>query len=137
VSDQARITFEEESAVLVVRISGEVDLSNASVLERAIVEAVPNTLLGMVVDLSGVGYLDSAGVRMLANLAERFRWRQQQLRVAAPDGSRVRAVLSMAGADDLAPLDLTADVARERILGSSGGGSQGEDADGGGPEPRA
>lgn len=133
-NEQARITFEEEDAVLVVRISGEIDISNASELERAIAEAVPNTVLGMVVDLSGVRYLDSAGVRMLADLAERLGWRQQLLRIAAPDGSRVRAVLSMAGAEDLAPLDPTADVARARILASSTGGTSDERRSGEGDE---
>lgn len=128
-SDQARITFEERDAVLDVRISGEIDLSNASDVERAIVEAVPNTMRGMVLDLSGVRYIDSAGVRMLANLSERFRWRQQLLRAVAPDGSRVRGVLSMAGAEDLVPLDVTAEAARERILASTNEGSVDEHPD--------
>lgn len=133
-NEQARITFEGEGPVLVVRISGEIDLSNASDLQHAIVEAVSNTARGMVVDLSGVRYLDSAGVRMLADLAERFRWRQQVLRVAAPDGSRVRGVLSMAGAEDLVPLDLTVDEARARILAPP---KAGEGPNGKGDQSRA
>lgn len=115
----ARMTLEGDGEVLTARITGEIDLSNASELEETIVDAVPNTALGMVVDLSGVEYLDSAGVRMLVHLVERFRWRQQVMRAAAPDGSRVRGVLSMAGADGVIPVDATVTEAREWIVASA------------------
>jgi stage II sporulation protein AA (anti-sigma F factor antagonist) len=113
------MTLEGDGEVLTARITGEIDLSNASELEETIVDAVPNTALGMVVDLSGVEYLDSAGVRMLVHLVERFRWRQQVMRAAAPDGSRVRGVLSMAGADGVIPVDATVTEAREWIVASA------------------
>ena len=115
----ARMTLEGDGEVLTARITGEIDLSNASELEETIVDAVPNTALGMVVDLSGVEYLDSAGVRMLVHLVERFRWRQQIMRAAAPDGSRVRGVLSMAGADGVISVDATVTEAREWIVASA------------------
>jgi anti-anti-sigma factor len=113
------MTLEGDGEVLTARITGEIDLSNASELEETIVDAVPNTALGMVVDLSGVEYLDSAGVRMLVHLVQRFRWRQQVMRAAAPDGSRVRGVLSMAGADGVIPVDATVTEAREWIVASA------------------
>lgn len=115
----ARMTLEGDGEVLTARISGEIDLSNAAELEATIVDAVPNTALGMVVDLSGVEYLDSAGLRMLVHLVERFRWRQQVMRAAAPDGSRVRGVLSMAGADGVIPVDPTSTEAREWIVAAA------------------
>jgi anti-anti-sigma factor len=115
-TEPARMTLEGDEEILLARITGEIDLSNASDLEETIVEAVPNTAFGMVVDLSAVEYLDSAGVRMLVHLVERFRWRQQVIRAAAPDGSRVRGVLAMAGAESIIPLDATATEARARIL---------------------
>lgn len=113
------MTLEGDGEVLTARISGEIDLSNAAELEATIVDAVPNTALGMVVDLSGVEYLDSAGLRMLVHLVERFRWRQQVMRAAAPDGSRVRGVLSMAGADGVIPVDATVTEAREWIVAAA------------------
>jgi anti-anti-sigma factor len=119
VTGPARMTVEGDGEVLTARITGEIDLSNASQLEETIVDAVPNTVLGMVVDLSGVEYLDSAGVRMLVHLVERFRWRQQVMRAAAPDGSRVRGVLSMAGADGVIAVDATVTEAREWIMASA------------------
>jgi anti-anti-sigma factor len=119
VTGPARMTLEGDGEVLTARITGEIDLSNASEFEETIVDAVPNTALGMVVDLSGVEYLDSAGIRMLVHLVERFRWRQQVMRAAVPDGSRVRGVLSMAGADGVIPVDATVTEAREWIVASA------------------
>lgn len=113
------MVVEGDGGVLTARITGEIDLSNASELEETIVDAVPNTAIGMVVDLSGVEYLDSAGVRMLVHLVERFRWRQQIMRAAAPDGSRVRGVLSMAGADGVIAVDATVSDAREWIIAAA------------------
>jgi anti-anti-sigma factor len=119
VTKPARMTLEGDGEVLTARITGEIDLSNASELEETMVDAVPNTALGMVVDLSGVEYLDSAGVRMLVHLVERFRWRQQVMRASAPDGSRVRSVLTMAGADGVIPVDATVTDARELIVAAA------------------
>jgi anti-sigma B factor antagonist len=136
VTEAARITFEGAEDVLLARITGEIDLSNAPDLEETIVQAVANTALGMVVDLSAVEYVDSAGVRMLAHLVERFRWRKQFLRAVAPDGSRVRGVLAMAGVEDVIPVDTTASEAWERILEANAeAAEEGPDVTAGGKEP--
>ena len=54
----ADLTVEGQDGAVVARITGEIDLSNAATLERAMLDAVPNTAIGMVVDLTGVSYLD-------------------------------------------------------------------------------
>lgn len=114
----ADLSVVEEEAAVVARLTGEIDLSNAPSLERAMLDAVPNTAAGMVVDLSGVSYLDSAGIRMLGEMAERLRWREQRLAVVAPEGSRVRGVLSMAGAQDvIAFMDSFASALRAVVAG--------------------
>ena len=72
--------------VPVARIHGEVDASNARVLRARLVQEVPNTAMGMVLDLTGTDYLDSSGVQMLFEVADALRRRQQGLRlVVAPD----------------------------------------------------
>jgi anti-sigma B factor antagonist len=114
-SQLADLDIEEREGAVVATISGEIDLSNAATLERAMLDAVPNTASGIVVDLSAVSYLDSAGIRMLGEMAERLRWREQRLAVVAPEGSRVRGVITMAGARDVVGLEETADAARRRV----------------------
>jgi anti-anti-sigma factor len=116
-SGLASFVVSRNDDVVVGSLSGEIDLSNAMELERAIVDAVPNTTLGMVLDLSELTYLDSSGIRLLLSLAGRLRWRGQDLALAAPDGSRCRRVLSMAGIDGSVILERTVDTARRRLLG--------------------
>lgn len=113
--DLADLTIVRDGDVLLASLSGEIDLSNASDIERTIMDAVPNTAFGMLLDLSGVTYIDSAGVRLLLALADRFRWRGQELGLAVPEDSRIRRVLTMAGAEGALVLETTTDAARARM----------------------
>ena len=70
--------------VLVARVSGEVDLSNAASVTDRLIEATPNSATALVLDLSGTRYLDSSGVRMLFELAQRLRNRGQELEAGRP-----------------------------------------------------
>jgi anti-anti-sigma factor len=115
-NDLAHLSFDGDADVVVVAITGEVDLSNAAEVTSAIVAAAPNEAAGVVVDLSALSYLDSAGIRMLAELARRLDWRQQELRVVAPEGSRARKVLAISGAEPVLLLDATVDAARARLM---------------------
>ncbi len=114
-SDLASFVVSQNDDIIMGVLSGEIDLSNASELERAIVDAVPNTALGMVLDLSELTYVDSSGIRLLLSLAGKLRWRGQDLALASPDGSRCRHVLSMAGSDGSVILETTVDAARARL----------------------
>jgi anti-anti-sigma factor len=116
-SKLAQVAFEEQGRVVVARLAGEVDLSNAADLERSMLDAVPNTAEGMVVDLSVVSYLDSSGIRMLGEMAERLTWREQRFAVVAPAGSRVRGVLTIAGAESVVPFEDSLDAALDRVRG--------------------
>jgi anti-anti-sigma factor len=97
VTEHPNVAIEVEDGVVVAGISGEIDLSNAAEITDALLGGVPNEALGLVIDLSGVSYLDSAGVRMLAELDHRLGWRAQVLRVVAPEAWRNRRVLEIAG----------------------------------------
>ena len=114
-NDLAELAIVRDGGVLLASLSGEVDLSNASDIERTIMDAVPNTASGMLLDLSDVTYIDSAGVRLLLALADRFRWRAQELGLVVPEDSRIRRVLTMAGAEGALVLDTTTDAARARM----------------------
>lgn len=80
-----------------VRLHGEVDLSNAAALAERAERAVSNRASGLLLDLSGLTYLDSAGLAMLFRLARRLGDRQQVLRLVVPPTSRVRRLLVLAG----------------------------------------
>jgi anti-anti-sigma factor len=100
VSDLATFEVFESGEPIRAGLVGEVDSSNTRDLQIAIMGAMPRHTAGMVLDLSGLTYVDSAGIRMLLTLVGRFRWRGQELLLVAPEGSRARTVLALAGAED-------------------------------------
>ena len=101
----ARIEVTERDRACVVRIIGEIDVSNAGEIGSAIREAVPNGTSEVLVDLGGVEYLDSSGVQVLFQLVERLRSRRQDVRMLVPQGAPIRAVLELTGLPALVPLD--------------------------------
>ena len=80
-----------------VRLFGEIDISNAALFARALKEAVSNIDHELILDLSHVTYVDSAGIRVMFDLSRRLNNHQQRLVVIVPDGSGVRRSLSLGG----------------------------------------
>ena len=91
------VTFDRQDRVLVAHLSGEVDMSNAEGIGSAVLEAMGNDSLGVVLDLTGVQYLDSAGIYVVFGMRSRLRARSQSLRLAIPAGSPVDDALRLAG----------------------------------------
>jgi anti-anti-sigma factor len=89
----------------VLRIIGEVDISNARALSEAIEGAVGNDATTVLVDLAQTTYLDSAGVHLLIQLSERLKSRRHELRIVVPEGAPVRAVLELSGLAKVIPLE--------------------------------
>ena len=109
------VTIGVEDGIVIASLTGEIDLSNAAEITDALVGSVPNEALGLVIDLSDVSYLDSAGVRMLAELDHRLGWRAQALRVVAPEASRSRRVLAIAGLERVLSITTSVEAARSSV----------------------
>ena len=82
-------------AVGVVHLTGEVDIAQAQELRGHLLGAVRNEDLGLVVDLTDATYIDSVGVSLLFELAERLTERQLRLAVVLPADGLVERVLTM------------------------------------------
>jgi anti-anti-sigma factor len=91
------VTFERHGEVIVARLTGEIDMSNAEAIGAAVLDATPNDVLGVVLDLTDVRYLDSAGIYVVFGMRSRLRARGQVLRLVIPDGSPVDDALRLAG----------------------------------------
>jgi anti-anti-sigma regulatory factor len=74
-------------AIPVVQVRGEIDVTNAAGLHEAL---APLASPALVVDLSSVGYFDSAGFAVLDQLLS-----QAPVAVVAPPGSVVRTAMSL------------------------------------------
>ena len=97
-------TTSDDSGVVIARIAGEMDISNASGVEKQLTAAVPNSALGMVLDLSDLRFVDSSGVELFFRLAERLKDRRQRLAVALPEGAPVKRVFEIVGFSEKVPL---------------------------------
>jgi anti-sigma B factor antagonist len=93
----ADIQFSDRERVVIARLSGEIDLSNADSIENAIAEATPNHALALILDVSALDYLDSAGIHLLYKLREKLRARGQTLRLVIQDDSPAHDALRLAG----------------------------------------
>ena len=93
----ADLEVSRRNGVIIARVVGEVDMSNADDLRAALAAAIPNGAVAMVLDLTGVEYLDSAGIRMMYQLTEDVQARRQRLQAVIPSESMVTDVLRLAG----------------------------------------
>jgi anti-anti-sigma factor len=121
IDDLIGVEIEQRDEVVVARLSGELDISVAETTGRKIADAVPSSALGVVVDMSGLEFMDSSGVSMLFSLARQVGSHRQQLRVVAPPGRPVSRVLQIVEFDRAAPIDVdvesaVAELATRRTL---------------------
>ncbi len=114
-TDLATLESSRDGDLVIAVIGGEVDPSNARELGRRLSADVPNDAMGVVLDLTEVGYLDSSGVQMVFELAERLDSRQQRLAVVVPEGKAARKVLDIVALDSTAPVAATRDEAVARL----------------------
>jgi anti-sigma B factor antagonist len=90
--------------VVVARVTGELDVAGAARTGERIAAALPTYVLGLVVDLTELEFIDSSGVAMLFGLARKLDSRRQRLGIVAPFGGRVWRVLEIVEFERAAPV---------------------------------
>jgi len=90
-------TVDDDGRHVRFAVTGEVDLSNADVVQEALLRAISNEATTVSVDLGAVEYLDSAGLRLLYALARRLDTLQIALELVVPLDSPARRVVELAG----------------------------------------
>ncbi len=94
----------DDDEILVVGICGSVDISNSFDIAEAVLADGANTTLGVILDLSEAGYLDSAGVHLVIDLRRRLASRRQALRLVVTQSSVVHEVLELTNITALTPV---------------------------------
>ena len=100
--------------VVVARIEGEIDMSNAQPVGNRLRELLTNRSVALIVDLGPTTYLDSTGIALIFALVDELRRRQQELHLVVPDGSQLTRVLTITGLDRAVPMHGTLETALER-----------------------
>jgi anti-sigma B factor antagonist len=93
----ARVVEERGDEVSIAAIEGEIDTSNVHEVGARLRGLLTNRSTELVVDLTETGYLDSAGINMLFELAGELANRQQRLRIVVPAGTPTLRMLTIAG----------------------------------------
>ncbi len=94
------INSSEMKRVQLFEIAGRVDSNNAAELGGALDRAVEEGKTNLVLDLSGVDYMSSAGLREMVRVMKVVKKKGGDLRIASPS-DRVREVLELAGLDSI------------------------------------
>jgi anti-anti-sigma factor len=110
------VVIEDFGDVRQALVEGKIDSRIAPEFEKALDEAISGEPKHLIVNLEGVDYLSSAGLRSILRIAKRL---EQNARKLAFVGARelVAEVIRISGVDSLFPLCATTQEARERLKG--------------------
>jgi len=111
----ATLRVRERGGIVIARVAGEIDLSNATSLQTELAASVSNAARGLVIDLSELEFLDSSGVHMLYDIADRLATRQQRLAVVIAPEAPPRRALELSGVEPAAWLYPDQSAALEAI----------------------
>ena len=98
-SPLASVEPEHLDEVTIVGVRGEIDVSNGADVQHAILDAVTLETRRVVLDLSGVDYFDSVGVRLSFDVEQRLSRHGIGFGIVRPARSYVRKVLELCGAE--------------------------------------
>ena len=99
---QLTLRSEREGDVHTITLIGEMDLSNAGEVERELLHAEATDARAIVIDLAGLKFMDSTGIRLLICADARSRADSCRLSLTRPP-AQVFRVLCIAGIDGLLP----------------------------------
>ena len=92
------VTLERSSGGATLRLTGELDLASAPAFERELTAAEEKAPDPLTIDLRGLAFIDSSGLRLLLLAAERARAEERRL-VVVKASPAVDRVLEITGAD--------------------------------------
>ena len=115
--DLVQLDIDDGGDVVIASVSGELDLAGAPSTGDAIGAAVPTSARALVVDFTGLEFIDSSGIAMLFNLARRLGSRRQELHVVAVGGTPVARVLEIVEFGRAAPVHETRHAALAQLSG--------------------
>jgi anti-sigma B factor antagonist len=96
----AGLSISGDDRGVTVTIDGELDVSNVSTVQSAVVAAMRGGARELVLDLTAVTYVDSSTIAMVVTFASEMTMKRGRLTLVAPSHGQVRRVLHYAGVAD-------------------------------------
>jgi anti-sigma B factor antagonist len=108
--EQLRVSVTGGDSYTVVALAGESDVYTYDQLRNVLESEASRGVALLVVDLSGLEFMDSTGVQILLDIRVMMNDRGGKLVLAAPQ-TTVARVLNLVGADQLTPVYETVEAA--------------------------
>ena len=89
---------------IVVSPVGELDLSNGDALQEAIADSRAKGAKALVLDLTGLTFMDSSGLRILLDAWNEAQLSDRRLTLVVPKDGLVRRVLAISGCEGILPI---------------------------------
>jgi anti-anti-sigma factor len=102
--DLLRVQFRRDGAAETLDVSGELDISTASVLENAVAGTLDGQGDEFRLDVSAMTFMDSTGARSILRVNERLRGLGRRLVVVSPTPAVLR-VLELLGLDQILDIE--------------------------------
>jgi anti-sigma B factor antagonist len=96
----SHLDIEQIDGVPIAHLKEDLDAANAPTVERRLAEMIGPNAPGLVVDLSRVRYVDSAGIDMLLRLGDRLDRRRNKLILVIPESSQLKRLATIVGLPD-------------------------------------
>jgi anti-sigma B factor antagonist len=111
-SELLTVEADDNAEAVLVRVRGEIDMGTAPILRRGLDDATARRTAArpVVLDLSGVGFLASAGLALLVEFHQGLTEQGTALRVVSSDGPALRAI-QVSSLDKVLEIYASADAA--------------------------
>lgn len=99
------IAQSERDGAVVLSVTGELDMNTVEILSERVQQQLDAGAISLVIDLSGLAFMDSSGLRLLIALHDRAREEVWTLRLRSPREEAATIVLRATGADEALPFE--------------------------------
>lgn len=97
------VQLEQQGERVVVGAWGELDVASAEKFEEKLRQAIKGSAFGVILDLGGVTFIDSTGLRVLISAAALAHGIGREL-IVLRGSEQVKQVIETSGVEDLLPL---------------------------------
>ena len=97
------VTIERQGNTIIAQVSGRVDGTNAAEFQDDLIPATDGTNQSVVLDIGGLSYISSAGLRVILLIARTLRSKDATLVVCSPTDS-IREIFEISGFSQIIPL---------------------------------
>ena len=101
---QALVTVERRPDAALISVTGEIDLANAKITEQQILQGIGDGLSTVTLDLTGLRYIDSAGLWILFRLGTALTTAGIAGEVVVPADGPIRRMVDTAGVAAVLPV---------------------------------